>query len=45
MNRIIASASSNVKNIAKQKPLVYIVDFLNIFSDFPPQKIKKNNAM
>jgi hypothetical protein len=44
MNRIIASASSNVKNIAKQKPLVYIVDFLNIFSDFREIKYKKQNV-
>lgn len=43
MNRIIASASSNIKNIAKQKSLVYIVDFLNIFSDFREIKYKKDN--
>lgn len=42
MNRIIASASSNI--IAKQKPPVYIVDFLNIFSDFREIKYKKQNV-
>lgn len=42
MNNI--TASSNVKFIAKQKPLVYIVDFLNIFSDFREIKYKKKNV-
>lgn len=43
MNKIIAS-TGNLKFIAKQKPPVYIVDFLNIFSDFREIKYKKQNV-
>jgi hypothetical protein len=43
MNSIINS-SKNIKFIAKQKPPVYIVDFLNIFSDFREIKYKKQNV-
>lgn len=43
MNKIITS-SENVKFIAKHKPIVYIVDFLNIFSDFREIKYKKQNV-
>jgi hypothetical protein len=43
MNSIINN-SKNIKFIAKQKPPVYIVDFLNIFSDFREIKYKKQNV-
>jgi hypothetical protein len=43
MNSILNS-SKNIKFIAKQKPPVYIVDFLNIFSDFREIKYKKQNV-
>lgn len=43
MNSII-NTSKNIKFIAKQKPPVYIVDFLNIFSDFREIKYKKQNV-
>jgi len=38
------NSSKNIKFIAKQKPPVYIVDFLNIFSDFREIKYKKQNV-
>jgi hypothetical protein len=41
MNKTIASSE---KFIAKNKPIVYIVDFLNIFSDFREIKYKKQNV-
>jgi len=41
MNKTIASSE---KFIAKNKPIVYIVDFLNIFSDFREIKYKKENV-
>jgi hypothetical protein len=44
MNKKIANASFNVNFIAKNKPPVYIVDFLNIFSDFREIKYKKQNV-
>lgn len=55
MNKIIANSTKNllyssnlIKNIntssvVKLKPTVYIVDFLNIFSDFREIKYKKHN--
>jgi len=41
MDKVIASSE---KFIAKNKPIVYIVDFLNIFSDFREIKYKKQNV-
>lgn len=48
MNKIIANSASIVGQSMRQrgdiaKPIVYIVDFLNIFSDFREIKYKKQN--
>jgi hypothetical protein len=53
MSKIIANSTKNllyktslmknINNTIKSKPTVYIVDFLNIFSDFREIKYKKDN--